>query len=199
MDKRSQKTREAIIRAFRELLEEKGGIDQVSVRDIAARANISRSTSYSHYNDLNALTEAILGSYSNDISAIVHIKAADFDASLPFQSWLRSLFLELLRYLNGLDDLSRSIVLQSPLTNQDDELIRSIGNILLITLQKQNIGIEPEQLRDTSLFLIGGFSDLIRDWFRTKTETETVTDAADRLTAVFESLLLICRNTEQAK
>lgn len=49
-DRRIQKSRKAINKAFIELLEEKG-FGAISVHDIAARADINRGTFYLHYQD----------------------------------------------------------------------------------------------------------------------------------------------------
>ena len=44
MDRRIRKTKQAIVTAFLELLDEKKDIDKISITDITKRADISRST-----------------------------------------------------------------------------------------------------------------------------------------------------------
>ena len=62
MDRRQTKTRNAVFKAFVELLEEKG-YPAITVQDIIDRADIGRSTFYSHFNTkedlLNVLCEGI--------------------------------------------------------------------------------------------------------------------------------------------
>ena len=62
MDRRQAKTRKAVFQAFAELLEEKGYPD-ITVQDIIDRADIGRSTFYSHFEAkedlLNVLCESI--------------------------------------------------------------------------------------------------------------------------------------------
>jgi AcrR family transcriptional regulator len=53
-DRRSQRTRHLLSHAFVELLREKG-YNAMTVRDIIERANIGRSTFYSHYRDKDDL------------------------------------------------------------------------------------------------------------------------------------------------
>ena len=53
-DRRSQRTRHSVSAAFVQLLREKG-YDAITVSDIIERANIGRSTFYSHYHDKDDL------------------------------------------------------------------------------------------------------------------------------------------------
>ncbi len=53
-DRRSQRTRKALRNAFVELMMEKG-YDAISIKDIIERANVGRSTFYSHYADKERL------------------------------------------------------------------------------------------------------------------------------------------------
>jgi len=53
-DRRSQRTRQLISDAFVELLLEKG-YEAMSIRDVIERANVGRSTFYSHFKDKEEL------------------------------------------------------------------------------------------------------------------------------------------------
>ena len=57
-DKRVIKTKHAIYKAFVELLNEKD-INQITITDIAKRANINRKTFYNYYSDVNGVMEEI--------------------------------------------------------------------------------------------------------------------------------------------
>ena len=62
MDRRIQKTRQAIVKTFVELLNEKG-FDKITINDIADRANINRGTFYLHYVDKFDLLDKCIETY----------------------------------------------------------------------------------------------------------------------------------------
>lgn len=56
-DPRVRRTRQLIMQAFNDLLEEKKNIYSISVYDIAARATVNRATFYAHFEDKFAFLE----------------------------------------------------------------------------------------------------------------------------------------------
>lgn len=58
MDKRIEKTRYAIKSAFMELRTKKA-LEKISVKELCELANINKSTFYSHYEDIHALSDAL--------------------------------------------------------------------------------------------------------------------------------------------
>jgi AcrR family transcriptional regulator len=62
MDRRIQKTRQAVMNTFVDLLTEKG-FDKITINDIADRANINRGTVYLHYVDKFDLLDKCIETY----------------------------------------------------------------------------------------------------------------------------------------
>ncbi len=58
MDKRIQKTKYAIKKAFMELLQKKS-LEKITVKELCELAYINKSTFYSHYEDIYALSDAL--------------------------------------------------------------------------------------------------------------------------------------------
>ena len=52
-----RKSKKAIQKAFAELLSEKNDINKITVKEIVERADISKSTFYSHYEDIYSVSE----------------------------------------------------------------------------------------------------------------------------------------------
>lgn len=68
-DRRIQKTKAAISAALFDLLEEKD-FDQISINDIADRANVNRGTIYFHYADKFDLLDKIIEDRLEDLRAV---------------------------------------------------------------------------------------------------------------------------------
>lgn len=162
MDKRSQKTQEAIIRAFRELIEERGGISEISVRDIANRANISRSTFYSHYNDIYDLADVIQRHCAEELVQILNTHLQISSRSVPLLDNFQSCITEILTFLSEQDKLSREILLSSRNSNLVQTCIR-----LLESNSRLFENMDSAHSHQAAIFLVNGCTGMILDWFRT--------------------------------
>ena len=99
LDKRIIRTRQQLMEAFVEVLEEKG-YQQVSVRDITKRANVNRATFYDHYEDKADLFNAIIDhtfqqKLDNKIPALAEFNLVN----------LRVLILAVFEYLGQLNSI----------------------------------------------------------------------------------------------
>lgn len=188
MDKRSRKTQDAIARAFKELVEEKGGISKVSVRDIASRANISRSTFYSHYNDIDDLTEAMKEKIASDISQIIQEHSLRQDSATSAKSSIELLFSDILNYLVHQDFLTREIILNSKNNGITDSLSSSISTLLRERTKQQGKIVDNPLIHDASLFLVYGCAGMIKDWFQNRSASSPEKTAA-KMAEVVDSIV----------
>jgi len=79
-DRRSQRTRQALGDALVELMTEKG-YDAISIKDIIERANVGRSTFYSHYADKD---ELFVRQMDRVIDLMIQQTPSDARAGNPF-------------------------------------------------------------------------------------------------------------------
>ena len=81
IDKRVQKTKHAIYKAFVELLNEKD-MNQITITDIAKKANINRKTFYNYYSDTYEVIEEIqnlvVGAFIKNIGTVEFTNMTDF-------------------------------------------------------------------------------------------------------------------------
>ncbi|MDD9269499.1 TetR/AcrR family transcriptional regulator [Paenibacillus sp. GCM10023248] len=77
VDRRIGKTQEAIKNAVIDLMSEKN-FDEITIRDISDRANVSRGTIYLHYLDKYDLLDKLVESHINELREIC-IMGADLD------------------------------------------------------------------------------------------------------------------------
>lgn len=124
MDRRQQKTREAIFSAFTELLSQKN-YNQISVQDIIEAANIGRTTFYAHFETkdylLKDLCEELFGHIINTAMGLPH---GHYHCNLANAT--DSVFLHLLRHLQEND---RNIL----------ELLSSQNNEIFLRFFKSNL------------------------------------------------------------
>lgn len=85
IDKRVQKTKHAIYIAFVELLNEKD-INQITITDVAKKANINRKTFYNYYTDtyevLEEIQNLVVAAFVKNIGTVEFTNMADFLAEI---------------------------------------------------------------------------------------------------------------------
>ena len=100
LNKSSIKTKQLIKDTFAELLHEKRNIAKISVTELVRRANINRSTFYSHYDDIWQVAE--------DIKAET-MRAFFENKTIASLQDIEPFFDEIYRYIKKNDDLFRLI------------------------------------------------------------------------------------------
>lgn len=94
-DRRRRKVDEAIRTAFGELLAEKG-LKNVTVKELAERADIDRKTFYLRYSSIDGLVDSLLREEMRRLAEVLTTAAADEDGSVNVPVVFRELSAELI-------------------------------------------------------------------------------------------------------
>ena len=96
--------RNSLIRsAFAELIGEKKKIADISVAELAERADIAKSTFYNHYEDLYAVADEMLNELMTSLNSI--IDAMEADKTKDYRIYVKSIF----DFLKENEDLYRKV------------------------------------------------------------------------------------------
>ncbi|MBR4278673.1 MAG: TetR/AcrR family transcriptional regulator [Clostridia bacterium] len=177
MDRRQRKTREAIFKAFTELLYEKD-FARITVGEIIERADVGRATFYSHFETKDFLLKELCG------ELFCHI----FDTEGGNEAGHRhifecvgeeSVFLHLMRHLKRNDNNVLTL-----LSSQNNELFLKYFKSGLLTLVERNIALFEER-RNEKLPLsfwknhvVATFTETVRWWIdnQMKESPEEITE-----------------------
>lgn len=158
-DRRIRKTQHALQKAFIQLVMEKE-FNQITVKELCARADINKSTFYLHYRDIYDLASALKGKLLNDAYAIIsEYDVLDFTSCSP-EIWERILLLfrdnnyAYLPFLNSPSLSSLSPSLEESITGRLLEKAK-IDHPELSSEQHQ-------QLRMAVTFITSGFLGLMQ-------------------------------------
>ncbi|MBQ8302321.1 MAG: TetR/AcrR family transcriptional regulator C-terminal domain-containing protein [Clostridia bacterium] len=86
----SQRTKRMIRTAFAELIGEKKVISEITVSELAERADIAKSTFYNHYDDIYAVAEELLRELIVGLDRIVD--AMEADSTNDYRVYIKSIF-----------------------------------------------------------------------------------------------------------
>lgn len=158
MDRRRQKTRDAIFSAFSRLLEKKS-YSHITVQEIIDEANIGRSTFYAHFETkdelLNAMCTAIFGHIFSD--DLMREETHDFSRNGNLQARLTHL-------LYHLKEKQRDI---SSIISGDsgDLFMRYFKNYLTELFVKQTAGVVIAAPEDYVLnHYVSSFAETVKWW-----------------------------------
>lgn len=157
-DRRVIKTKHAIFKAFVELLNEKD-INQITITDIAKRANINRKTFYNYYSDVNGVMEEIenltVEAFINNMGTVEFTNMADF---------LTKIFIKFTETVNK--DLEFFNLLFK--TNNRSFLIVKIVEALKEYVQKrieESNELDIPRFEVVSNFYLSGVLSVYMNWF----------------------------------
>lgn len=154
------RTKKMIRTAFMELLEEKKEIENISVTELAERADLSKSTFYYHYEDIFAVAEEIENELFDKLSAVLdQIKnshTTDYDTPIKV----------VISFLKENEDMYRKAILSSSSQLFVDKLKSVLTKKILESREmvphEQNASIRYVQVR----FLSNAFVDTLADYFK---------------------------------
>ena len=103
----SIRTKKMIREAFAELIGEKKRISNISVSELAERADIAKSTFYNHYDDVYAVADEMIRELTEGLNSI--IDAMEVDKTNDYTTYVKSIF----AFLRENEDLYRKLA-ESP-------------------------------------------------------------------------------------
>ncbi len=104
-DLRVQKTHQALITSFSELLQSKS-FEQITVQDLCTKANVRRSTFYRHFSDKYDLLNHVVGTLIDHFRALY---LPDINPDNPRQ-FFEKLMRDVLTFIHDNKDMVRSVI-----------------------------------------------------------------------------------------
>ncbi len=165
MDRRQQKTRSAIFRAFNHLLEKKH-YNNIIVQEILDEANIGRSTFYSHFETKDALLKEMC----TDIFDHIFSQEQHSEISHDFSSSDRGLREKITHLLYHLKDNKGNM--QGVLSGESGELfMRYFKEYLAAMFEHYPKSLNEDVPQEFALnHLVGSFAEAVKWWIRTRME-----------------------------
>lgn len=157
-----RKSKKAIQKAFAELLSEKNDINKITVKEIVERADISKSTFYSHYEDIYSVSEE----FEDEITSLLNSLLEDYLKShtLDYPTYIK----KLIELLKRNEDLYKKIFLSdlplrfiSNLKDKCNEVISKDVHINFLSNDKNKRKAEID-------FITNGTIHLFVDYFKGK-------------------------------
>ena len=174
-DRRSQRTRQALGDALVELMMERG-YDAISIKDIINRANVGRSTFYSHYADKDELFVSQLDRLMDLLSQHVPQERSEGNPFFPSLGLLQHIqekwkLYKILAWGSGVDVLSKH--LQKSLSEKIEQGLVESGQTYEV----------PVPI--IANFLAGSFLSLVKWWLDNK-----MTYSPEQVDEMFQKLAL---------
>ena len=180
-DRRVIKTKKAIKSAFAQLLAEKD-INDITVSDIADRADINRKTFYNYYAGVYEVVDEI----ENEIVSRFDAKLTEIEltanAGRPYM-----LFEKLTAIINTNTDIFGYLLSMNPNVSLSTKLVEMLKAKTKAILQKY-LDIEERRLDLLLEFMVTGMVAVYRQWFNSDRRTPVETINADINLIVFEGL-----------
>jgi AcrR family transcriptional regulator len=173
-DRRIRYTKKVIKESFMDLLLTRPS-HKITVKEVCEKAEINRTTFYSHYDDIYSLTEEMQKDSITDIKqSLLQYSDNGTDMTLYFVKILQSSFPYASKYI-FYDDNSKYFI----------RLFSECKDLILSQWVKSHTRITPTQQEWLYTFLASGCAGILRTWFMTgmKESAEEVADFLNQLIA----------------
>lgn len=161
-DKRVVRTKQAIRKAFNELVSEKE-MSEISVSELTERAGITRSTFYMYYDSVEAVRDQI----ENEIFAYI-------DQVMSEQDWVQCmvnpypLLSTIGREITKYDEYNRYILCSH---NSGSLLDKVNGRVVVAFIEytkRLNLNIDAARAKYVAAFIAAGIAECFRIWYNHK-------------------------------
>ena len=172
-DRREKKKKKAIKSAFARLLTEKD-INDITISDIAAVADINRKTFYNYYSGVHEVIDEI----ENDIISHVDEALTDIDFKSSLESPYR-IFEKLTAVINTDMDFFGYLLSMNSNVSLSSKIVELL-TMKVRALLKQSIEIEDDRLDLMLVFMISGMVAVYKQWFNSD-RSEPVEELSRRM------------------
>ena len=166
----TSKTRRRIEEAFAELLAERGSVKNISVTDLADRADITRGTFYNYYNNIYEVGAEL----QKEIEQKLFIEYDNVNTFEDLEHYIDTVFL----FFKQNEGLHRELLFSNNAGDYLAQIETRICKNLFSTLEKRHL-LDDEKRLDL-LFLTNGTVAMVRKYFQGSTDL-TLEDIRDYL------------------
>ena len=161
-DLRVQKTHQALITSFSDLLQTKS-FEQITVQDLCANANVRRSTFYRHFNDKYDLLNHVVGTL---IDHFRKLYLPDINPDNPRQ-FFEKLMRDVLTFIHDNKDIVRSVITLNfygeVYTIFYEQIYKAVQKQIEFDLQSGQFYVDVTIYGE---FLTGGILSVITNWIQ---------------------------------
>ena len=192
IDRRIIKTKKAIRNAYAELLKYKNSKD-ITIKDIADTADISRKTFYSYYEGIWQIEDEI----ENDIISLLtkELECLQIEEIIknPY-----SIFQKLTEIINTDLDFYGNLISNSEHSNLLLKIAKILENKLFKSLQ-ETIKSEPTSLFLITKFIIKGLTEVYGEWFKSDRKIPLEQLSKDVSNLIFNGLIGLANKQSNTK
>lgn len=163
VDRRIAKTKKAIYRAFAELLSEKN-INDITIKDIADKADINRKTFYNYYNGIYDLTGEIENSIIDSFEQVLRNTNINELLHNPY-----SMFEALTRIINSNLDFYQHLISIESNSNLVSKLFKSLKSRAKEVISQYTL-LDDATLDIVLDFVVSGMFTVFQHWFNSSRE-----------------------------